>query len=218
MESVRELGSDHELARCQSVAGLGAGDFLHARLTDPRETLRSAEFVCVSRLRLGCLQDHVITRDLRLPDGTPIDLQGRALFHRSGAAVTRRHDDLVTLHGRMARECTGCVVHTELTGVFTTERMVVQPGQRSRKRADVAVEDCGRHGFVARGRDAIDSRRSGGGAARAARQPRAADPGMAIGDVAVSDPHAPAYLSAAARGPRGCVAVRESARLYLQYS
>ena len=46
MESVRELGSDHELARCQSVAGLGAGDFLHARLTDPRETLRSAEFVC----------------------------------------------------------------------------------------------------------------------------------------------------------------------------
>ena len=35
---------------------------------------------------------------------------------------------------------------------------------------------------------------------------------MAIGDVAVSDPHAPAYLSAAARGPRGCVAVRESAK------
>ena len=53
-----------------------------------------------------------------------------------------------------------------------------------------------------------DSRRSGGVAPR----PRPADPGMAIGDVAVSDPHAPAYLSAAARGPRGCVALRESAK------
>ena len=125
--------------------------------------------------------------------------------------MTTRHDHLVVQHGRMARELSGCVTHIEQTGVFTTERMAVAAGQRTRKRADVAVEDCGRHGFVARGRDAIErrrSRRSGGVAPR----PRPADPGMAIGGVAVSDPHAPAYLSAAARGPRGCVALRESAK------
>ena len=59
-----------------------------------------------------------------MPDGTPLDLHGRALFHRAGAALTVRHDHLVTLHGRMACDCTGCVVHTEQTGVFTTARQL----------------------------------------------------------------------------------------------
>ena len=85
METLVEVGDDHELARGHSVAGHCSGDWLHARLSDPRETMRSAEWVVSARLRFGGLQDHVITRGLRLPDGTPIDLHGRALFHRAGA-------------------------------------------------------------------------------------------------------------------------------------
>ena len=56
-------------------------------------------------------------------------------------------------------------------------------------------------------------RRGGIGARR--RAPRlyvVPDPGLAIGDVAVSDPHAPAYLSAAASRPLGCAERRESAK------
>ena len=202
---------DHEIARGYSVGGFAAGDWLHAKLSDPREAMRASERVVCARMRLGALQTHVITRGLRLPDGTPLDLHGRALFHRAGAALTVRHDHLVTLHGRMARDCTGCVVHTEQTGVFTTARQVAAPHERSQKRADVAVEDCGHHGFVARGREVVRRRRERGGRG-VARRPHQADPGMAIGDVAVSDPHAPTYLSAASSRPLGCAALRESAK------
>ena len=45
--------------------------------------MRSAEWVVSARLRFSGLQDHVTTRGLRLPDGTPIDLHdgcGNALW------------------------------------------------------------------------------------------------------------------------------------------
>ena len=64
METLVEVGDDHELARGHSVAGHCSGDWLHARLSDPRETMRSAEWVVSARLRFGGLQDHVITREI----------------------------------------------------------------------------------------------------------------------------------------------------------
>ena len=54
------------------------------------------------------------------------------------------------------------------------------------------------------------SRRMGGAAV--ARPPVQPDPGLAIGDVAVSDPHASAYVAAAASRRHGCTALRESAK------
>ena len=48
-----------------------------------------------------------------------------------GAALVGRHDAEVVQWARMTRECTGLVVHSEVTGVFTTARQQVAPGQRS---------------------------------------------------------------------------------------
>ena len=114
----------------------------------------------------------------------------------------------------MTRDCTELVTHMEQMGVFQTQRQVVAPGQRSSKRADVCAEDCGWHGFVAHGRRLMELRaaRRRGAAAVAALPAVQPDPGLAIGDVAVSDPHARACLTAAASRHHGCTALRESAK------
>ena len=88
------------------------------------------------------------------------------------------------------------------------------PGQRSRKRANVCASDAGTCGFVLC-RPWAESHGGEEGSAHDAAPPCCAlvpDPGLAIGDVAASDPHAPAYLSAAASRPLGCAERRESAK------
>ena len=75
----------------------------------------------------------------------------------------------------------------------------------------MCAPDAGTGGFVARGRRSMEERRDRRRGA-VARPPVVPDPGLAIGDVAVSDPHAPAYLSAAASRPLGCAERRESAK------
>ena len=141
--------------------------------------------------------------------GAAVDIFGHHFMRCPGAALVGRHDAEVVQWARMTRECTRLVVHSEVTGVFSTERQQVAPGQRSRKRADVCASDAGTCGFVARGRRAMEERRD---RRTTPRPPVVPDPGLAIGDVAVSDPHAPAYLSAAASRPLGCAERRESAK------
>ena len=181
-------------------------------MTDPRDYMSGDEWMAAARYRLIMPQLGIIPGMRCARTGAEIDAFGHHFMRSPGAALIGRHDAEVVQWARMTRECTRLVVHSEVTGVFGEQRQHQAQGQRSQKRADVCASDAGTSGFVARGRRAMeewrDRRRGRGPAARPRVVP---DPGLAIGDVAVSDPHAPAYVSAAASRPLGCAERRESA-------
>ena len=65
---------------------------------------------------------------------------------------------------------------------------------------------------MAHGRRLMEDRAAKRRGGQPASTPVRPDPGMAVGDVAVSDPHARAYVTASASRHHGCTALRESAK------
>ena len=149
-----------------------------------------------ARYRLGAVQPLIPEGARCSTCGGVVDRFGHHYFACPGAALIRRHDRLVVQAAAMCRACTGSVVHIEVTGMFRRERHGQASGQRCQKRADIVLEASG----------TMDP-----GPGQRGRAPLGGGSGLQVADMAVSSPHAPAYVTAAQR-PGGCAELREGCK------